>query len=189
MNVPAILVNDVATLLDIYAICILAWALLSFFPGGHGSALGRLLDDLVMPVIRPLRRVLPTMAGMDFSPLLAIVLVYALAGVLQGLASSGFVNIVGSLATVILDFFSAVLLVVLLLMLVRVLLGFLHVDPWHPLVFAIRRITDTFVDPVARVLRRRGESAAITTLVIFLIAYIALVQILFPIIQAGANHL
>ena len=188
MNVAATLVNDVATLLDIYALCILAWALLSFFPGGQGSALGRLLDDLVMPVIRPLRRVLPTMAGMDFSPLLAIVLVYAVAGVLQGLASSGFVNVVGSLVAVILDFFSAVLLVILLLVMIRVLLGFLHVDPWHPLVFAIRRITDTFIDPVAKLIHRRGEAAAITTLVIFLIVYIGLVQILFPIIAAGANR-
>ncbi len=184
-----ILVNDVATVLDIYALCILAWALLSFFPGGQGSALGRLLDDLVMPVVRPLRRLLPTMAGMDFSPLLAIILVYAVAGVLQGLASTGFVNIVGSLVAVVLEFISAVLLVVVLLLLIRVLLGLLHVDPWHPLVFAIRRITDTFVDPVARLVRRRGEAAALATLVVFLVIYVAVVQILFPIIEIAARRL
>ncbi|MHB1501149.1 MAG: YggT family protein, partial [Candidatus Dormibacteria bacterium] len=86
MNVPAILVGDLATLLDIYALCILVWALLTFFPGASGSAIGRLLDELVLPVIRPLRRILPTLGGMDLSPVLAMVITYAVAGLLQGLA-------------------------------------------------------------------------------------------------------
>jgi YggT family protein len=188
MNVAVVLVDDLATLLDIYAICILAWALLSFFPGGQGSSIGRLLDTLVMPVIQPLRRLLPTMAGMDFSPLLAIVLAYALAGVLQGMASSGFLNPVGTVVTVVLGFFSAVLLIIVLLLLVRVLLGFLHVDPWHPMVYSIKRITDTFVVPVGRAVHTTGETSAITTLVIFLIVYIGLAQILFPVLQTLANR-
>jgi YggT family protein len=189
VNVAVILVNDVATLLDIYAICILAWALLSFFPGGAGSSVGRLLDTLVMPVIQPLRRLLPTMAGMDFSPLLAIVMCYALAGVLTGMANAGFINPAGTVVTVVLDFFSAVLLIIVLLLLVRVLLGFLHVDPWHPLVFSIKRITDTFVGPVGRAVRTTGETAAITTLVVFLVVYIGVAQILFPVIQGWANRI
>ncbi|MGA9774418.1 MAG: YggT family protein, partial [Candidatus Dormiibacterota bacterium] len=99
MNLAVVLVGDLATLLNIYALCIFAWALLSFFPGTQGSSLGRLLDTLVMPVIAPLRRILPSIGGMDFSPLLAIVLVYAVAGALQGAASSGFVNVVGTVVS------------------------------------------------------------------------------------------
>ena len=189
VNVAAVLVGDLATVLDIYALCILAWALLTFFPGASGSAIGRLLDDLVLPVIRPLRRLLPTLGGMDLSPLLAIVITYAVAEVLQELALSGFVNPVGALVSVVLEFITAVLLIVLLLLLIRVLLGFLHVDPWHPLVFAIRRVTDTFIDPIARLTRSRGESSALAAFVIFLVIYIGLAQILFPLIQQSANRL
>ncbi|HVD03339.1 MAG TPA: YggT family protein [Candidatus Dormibacteraeota bacterium] len=189
MNVAAVLVGDLATLLDIYALCILAWALLTFFPGASGSAIGRLLNDLVLPVIRPLRRILPSMGGMDFSPLLAIVITYALADALQSLSQSGFLNPIAAVVSVLLQFLQAVLLVVLLLLLIRVLLGVLHVDPWHPVVFAIRRISDNFVDPVAKLTRSKGERAAITAFVIFLLLYIGFVQLLFPIIQSSANRL
>jgi hypothetical protein len=40
VNVAAVLVGDLATLLDIYALCILVWAMLTFFPGASGSAIG-----------------------------------------------------------------------------------------------------------------------------------------------------
>ncbi|MHB1639382.1 MAG: YggT family protein [Candidatus Dormibacteria bacterium] len=189
MNVPAILVGDLATLLDIYALCILVWALLTFFPGASGSAIGRLLDELVLPVIRPLRRILPTLGGMDLSPVLAMVITYAVAGLLQGLALSGFINPVGAVVAVVLGFLTAVLLIILLLLLIRVLLGFLHVNAWHPLVFAIRRITDTFIDPVGKLTRSQGERSVIAAFVIFLVIYIGLAQILFPLIQQGANRL
>ncbi len=189
MNVAAVLVGDLATLLDIYALCILVWAMLTFFPGASGSAIGRLLDDLVLPVIRPLRRVLPTMAGMDLSPLLAIVITYVVADVLQNLANSGFINPIGALVTVVLEFLTAILLVIVLLLLIRVILGFLHVDPWHPLVLGIRRVTDNFIDPVAKVTKSRGETAVVAAFVVFLVVYIGLAQILFPIIQQSANRL
>lgn len=186
---PVVLVGDVATLLNLYALCIFVWALLSFFPGSQGSALGRLLDTLVMPVIAPLRRLLPRVGGLDFSPLLAIILVYALAGALQGAASSGFVNLPGTVISVVLDFISALLVVVVLLLLVRVLMGLLHVDPWHPLVHIVRQITDTFVEPISRLTRARGETAAVVAFAVFLVLYVGLAQILFPILQNGAARL
>lgn len=184
-----VLVNDLATVLDIYALCIFAWALLSFFPGGQGSSLGRLLDSLVMPLIRPLRRVLPSIGGMDFSPLLAIVIVYAVAGGLQSAASRGFVNVIGTIVAVVLAFLSAVLVILVLLLLIRGLIDLLHVDPWHPLVHLVRQLSDTFILPVARVTRTRGGAAAAAAFVVFLVVYVALVQIVFPIVQSGANRL
>ncbi len=189
MNLAVVLVGDLATLLNIYALCIFAWALLSFFPGSQGSSLGRLLDTLVMPVIAPLRRILPRIGGMDFSPLLAIVLVYAVAGALQGAASSGFVNVVGTVVSVVLNFISALLVVIVLLLLIRVLIGLLHVDPWHPLVHLVRQITDTFVNPVARLTRTRGEVAALVAFAAFIVIYVGLAQILFPVIQSGTARL
>ena len=189
VNLAVVLVGDIATLLNLYALCIFVWALLSFFPGSQGSTLGRLLDSLVMPVIAPLRRLLPRIGGLDFSPLLAIVLVYALAGALQGAANSGFVNVPGTVISVVLEFLSALLVVIVLLLLIRVLIGLLHVDPWHPLVHAVRQITDAFVDPVGRLSRTRGESAAVLAFVVFLMLYVGLVQILFPILQNGAGRL
>ncbi len=185
MNLAVRLVNDLATVLDLYALCILVWAFLTFFPGGSASTVGRLLDRLVLPVIRPLRRVLPTLAGVDFSPVLAMVIVYAVAEALQQLASAAFVNPVGAVVGVAFSFIDAVLLVMLVLMLIRVLIGFLHADPWHPFVSAVGSITDTIVYPIRRTLGSRVEVAAVLGFGLVLVVYVGLAQFLFPAIQSG----
>jgi YggT family protein len=189
MHLAEILVNDVAVLLDLYALCILAWAFMSFFPGAYGTPVGHLLEALVMPVVRPLRRVLPTIAGLDFSPLLALVLVYGVAELLKGLAASGFVDPVGAVFGVIFDFITAMVLVILVLLLIRVLISVLHVDPWHPFVYSIRKITDSFVAPIQRAARVQAEMAAVIGLVIAVVVYIALAQVLFPALLTGLNQL
>jgi YggT family protein len=65
-----------ATLL-LYTILIFAQAILSFVPGAR-SPVNALLDALCEPVLRPFRRVLPIVGGLDFSPLVAILLLTAL---------------------------------------------------------------------------------------------------------------
>jgi YggT family protein len=188
MHLAEILVDDVAFLLDIYALCILAWALMSFFPGAYATPVGHLLEDVVMPVIRPLRRVMPSMAGLDFSPLLAIVLVYAVAELLKQLADQGFANPVGAVFSVIFEFIEVVVLVILVLLLVRVLIGFIQVDPWHPFVISVRRITDSFVHPIQRLVGVQPEMAALIGLVTAVVVYIALAQLLFPTLLRGLNQ-
>jgi YggT family protein len=59
-----------ATLL-LYTILIFAQAILSFVPGAR-SPVTSLLYSLCEPVLRPIRRLLPIVGGLDFSPLVAI---------------------------------------------------------------------------------------------------------------------
>lgn len=189
MHLAAVLVNDVAVLLDIYAICILAWAFMSFFPEAYATPVGHLLEALVMPVIRPLRRVLPMIAGLDFTPLLALVLVLAVAQLLNELASNNFANPIYVVFNIVFEFIGAVVLVILVLLLIRVLIGALRVDPWHPFVFSIKRITDTFVTPIERAARVQAEMAAAIGLVIAVVVYIALAQVLFPTLLNGLTRI
>ncbi|MGH7641040.1 MAG: YggT family protein [Candidatus Dormibacteria bacterium] len=188
MHIATVLVNDVSVLLDIYALCIIAWAFMSFFPDAYATPIGHLLESLVMPVIRPLRRMLPTIAGLDFSPLLALVLVYAVGEILRELAASGFANPVYAVFNIVFEFITALIVVVLVLLLIRVLIGALHVDPWHPFVYAIRHITDGFVSPIQRSARVTAEIAAVIGLVIAVVAYFALAQLLFPTLLNGLNQ-
>ncbi len=59
-----------ATLL-LYTILIFALAILSFMPVS-GSPVTYLLGSLCEPILRPIRRILPVVGGLDFSPLVAI---------------------------------------------------------------------------------------------------------------------
>src|SRR5262245_42830324 len=62
----------------LYTVLIFVYALLSFVAPGVRSPATSLLAALCEPVLRPIRRALPIVAGLDFSPLVAIVGLQAL---------------------------------------------------------------------------------------------------------------
>ncbi len=61
-----------------YTIAIIVYALLSWVAQADYSPIAALLDDLVAPVLRPARRVLPTIGGLDLSPLIVLIVIQAL---------------------------------------------------------------------------------------------------------------
>lgn len=65
-------------LILLYTVLIFIYALLSFVAPGVRSPATALLASLCEPVLMPLRRVLPVVGGLDFSPLVAIVALQAL---------------------------------------------------------------------------------------------------------------
>jgi YggT family protein len=77
LAVEALRTLALSTLL-LYTVLIFVYALLSFVAPGVRSPAGALLAALCEPVLGPLRRVLPVIGGLDFSPLVAIVGLQAL---------------------------------------------------------------------------------------------------------------
>ncbi|MFT5111576.1 MAG: YggT family protein [Parasphingorhabdus sp.] len=49
-------------------------AILSWFQGGGYNPLTRLLDSLSEPLLEPIRRALPSVGGLDFSPMVLLIL-------------------------------------------------------------------------------------------------------------------
>ncbi len=70
------LVGFVGWLLDLYAWIIIASALISWVSPDPYNPIVQTLRRLTEPVLRPIRRVLsPYQAGLDFSPLVAILVI------------------------------------------------------------------------------------------------------------------
>lgn len=65
------------TVLQVYTVAILLYALLSLLAQGQYHPLGALLTVICEPVLTPLRRVMPPVGGLDFSPLVALLLLQA----------------------------------------------------------------------------------------------------------------
>jgi YggT family protein len=73
----------VITLAQLLTLAILVRSVLSWFPTSRTLApVVNLLDDVTSPVITPIRRRLPTFGGLDLSPMLAILLIWAAESVL-----------------------------------------------------------------------------------------------------------
>ena len=61
------------SILMLYTVLIFVYAALSFIAQGVRSPATAMLASLCEPVLQPLRRILPAVGGIDFSPLVAIV--------------------------------------------------------------------------------------------------------------------
>ncbi len=74
----AVALEITSILLQTYFYAIILYALLSLVAPGGYSPLQSLLSALCEPVLRPFRRVIPAIAGIDLSPLWACILIQAL---------------------------------------------------------------------------------------------------------------
>jgi len=76
--VESIAVELVQALLRTYFYAILLYALLSLIAPGGYSPLQSVLASVCEPVLRPFRRLIPAIAGIDLSPLWAVIAIQAI---------------------------------------------------------------------------------------------------------------
>ena len=69
------LIRMIYNAVDIYSLILVAFAVMSWFPGAYESSLGRWIAALVKPVLAPLQRLPLQIAGLDLSVWAAIVLI------------------------------------------------------------------------------------------------------------------
>ena len=74
----AVVLRVIIILVYTYLYAIILYALLSFVAPGNYSPMSSLLTSLCEPVLRPFRRIIPPIGGLDLSPLWACILLGAL---------------------------------------------------------------------------------------------------------------
>lgn len=77
--------DAIAVALEIYSFILLARVLVTWFRPDPNNAIIRFLFDVTEPVLRPIRNVLPQTGMMDFSPLVAFLIIMVLQGVFRSL--------------------------------------------------------------------------------------------------------
>lgn len=65
----------IALLLTVFLVAIIIKVILSWINPGHYNPVVGLVDKIAEPVVRPMRRILPPIGGLDLSPMLAILLI------------------------------------------------------------------------------------------------------------------
>ena len=76
------LVNWIFTL---YSFAFIARAFLSWFRVSHYHPVARFLIQITEPLLAPLRRYIPPMSGMDFTPMVALLILWLVERLLQTL--------------------------------------------------------------------------------------------------------
>ncbi len=75
----------ITVLVYIYSFVILARVLMSWVNVDPYSPLARVIYDLTEPVLAPVRNLLPPAAGLDFSPIIVLVLLQILGSILANM--------------------------------------------------------------------------------------------------------
>jgi YggT family protein len=81
-----ILVVSIAYFFRVLSFAVIVDVLLSYFMNPY-HPVRAFLDRIVEPLLNPIRRVMPSIAGLDFSPLVLIVILQILDSVLVSLVS------------------------------------------------------------------------------------------------------
>ena len=76
------LVSIIQLLYIIFWVLILARFILSFVNLDYYHPVRRLVYNLTEPILEPIRRILPPSSGLDFSPMIALLLAYAIRAIL-----------------------------------------------------------------------------------------------------------
>jgi YggT family protein len=71
---PDSLITLIVYLFNALTLIVIARALLSWFDPGMRTSVGRILVDITEPMLAPIRRMIPSAGGLDFSPIVLIVL-------------------------------------------------------------------------------------------------------------------
>ena len=75
----------IGLLIELYSFVILARVLMSWVNVDPYSPLARVIYDLTEPVLAPVRNLLPPAAGLDFSPIIVLVLLQIVGSMLANM--------------------------------------------------------------------------------------------------------
>lgn len=80
-----VLLRVISLTLWFYTGAIFVYVILSWVGQGRYSPIGSILADLVEPVLRPVRRIVPPIGGLDLTPLFVLILIQAVVRALMPL--------------------------------------------------------------------------------------------------------
>lgn len=84
MDVIGFLIRAVGFIIQVLVIVVLADVILSYFMSPW-HPVRMFLDRIVNPMLNPIRRLLPTLGGLDFSPIVLIILLQVIGGIIVNL--------------------------------------------------------------------------------------------------------
>lgn len=70
-----LMITFISLLANVLNVLILIRVLLSWVPAARSNRLGMLVYEITEPIVGPIRRLVPSLAGLDFSPFIAMLVI------------------------------------------------------------------------------------------------------------------
>ncbi len=72
------------TIIDMYSFVVFGAVIISWIRLPHNNPISQFVNSLTEPVLDPIRRMLPDMGGLDFSPMILLIGLQMVKGVIAG---------------------------------------------------------------------------------------------------------
>ena len=143
----------IKTLLDLYLIAYLLRFLLQWARADFHNPLSQFILRITDPVVRPLRRVVPGWRGLDFSSLVALLLLQlVVTSMLFFMATGSGIGLGALFYYALLRIIVAAVRLYFVAIIVHVVLSWVSPGHWNPLISVLHSLTGPVLRPVRRVI-------------------------------------
>ncbi len=140
------------TLFGLYILVVMLRFLLQWARADFYNPLSQFIVKVTTPVLRPMRRVIPGLGGLDFAAIVLMWLLKSLELMLVVLISSGLFNPLGPMLWAIPQLVDLTINVFLFAILIQVIISWINPGSYNPVMGLISSLTDPLLRPARRLI-------------------------------------
>ena len=137
---------------DLYTMVILLRFMLQLFRADFYNPLSQFVVKVTNPVLVPLRKVIPGVAGLDIASLVFAYLIVVSKFFLYGGLSGDFVNAGSLLIIGVADLLNQIINLIFWLVLIRVIISWVNPTANNPMMMVIYQVTEPIMAPFRRII-------------------------------------
>jgi len=146
------LVFLIQTLFGLYILVVMLRFLLQWARADFYNPLSQFIVKVTTPALRPLRRVIPGLGGLDFSAVVLMWLLKTLELMLVILITSGIFNPISPMLWAIPQLVDLAINVFLFAILIQVIISWINPGTYNPIIGVINSLTDPIMRPARRII-------------------------------------
>ncbi len=170
---------------DIFIIALLLRYLLTKAHADSFNPLSGLIIKVTNPLLKPLRRKIPGYLGVDWSSVVALLLVQALEVTLVELIMSGeMLAFSGLIILTVAHLLKTILYIYLFIIIVQVIISWINPDAYNPITMIMYQLSEPILRPVRRIIPSAG-GFNFSPLIILVIINLLMILLISPLMDVG----
>lgn len=170
---------------DVFIIALLLRYLLTKAHADSFNPLSELITKVTNPLLKPLRRKIPGYLGVDWSSVVALLLVQALEVTLVELIMSGeMLAFSGLIILTVTHLLKTILYIYLFIIIVQVIISWINPDAYNPITMIMYQLSEPILRPVRRTIPSAG-GFDFSPLIILVIINLLMILLISPLMDVG----
>ena len=170
---------------DIFIIALLLRYLLTKVHADSFNPLSGLIIKVTNPLLKPLRRKIPGYLGVDWSSVVALLLIQALEVTLVELIMSGeMLAFSGLIILTVAHLLKTILYIYLFIIIVQVIISWINPDAYNPITMIMYQLSEPILKPVRRIIPSAG-GFNFSPLIILVIINLLMILLISPLMDVG----